>query len=358
MRGVRSVKPSRRKTELVSPTLEQATALDPHWYLGDDLHQFDQREILQKHWQVIAPASALSDVGDVIARHIGGVPVAIVNTEEGLRGYINVCAHRAGPVVPCDARGQAVLRCGYHGWTYNLDGQLVNAPKMNEALGFNTQDIRLKGIDVTVWGGLIFARLQGNVDIAEFLVGVDSLVSSESLSAMNHRVSRVYDVATNWKVYVDNFLEGYHLPFVHPALTQAVDFPNYITETSQWSSVQRSPVPADNGAYGAGEAFYFFLFPNTMLNVMPGRLQTNRVIPISATQCRVEFDFYYLPEDEHRLEQDLTFTEQVQEEDRLICEHVQSGLQSGFYEAGRLSPAREAGVHHWHNLLRQKYATK
>ena len=335
--------------------LTSATVLDPVWYVDPALHEFDQSHILAHHWQVVAPVSAVAGLGDSLARHIAGVPIALVRTEDGLRGYLNICPHRAGPVVPCDARGQSQLRCGYHGWTYNLQGQLINAPRMREADQFNEQDVRLQPIDTMEWGGMVFARLEGTLPFADWLQGLNTLVPEHTLSEMEHRISRVYDVDANWKLYVDNFLEGYHLPFVHPDLTQVVDFPNYVTELGRWWSVQRSPVPADSGAYAAGEAFYFFVYPNTMLNVMPGRLQTNRVIALGHDRCRVEFDFYYDAANAHRQEEDVRFTEQVQEEDRVVCEHVQAGYASGRYRPGRLSPARESAVHHWQNLLRDAY---
>jgi len=127
---------------------------------------------------------------------------------------------------------------------------------------------------------------------------------------------------------------------------------------SAWHSLQHSPIRAGDGAYGAGEALYFFVYPNTMLNIVPGRLQTNRVLPIAPDRCRVEFDYFYAQEDEAmaRVARDLEFTDTIQREDMAICEAVQRGLASGYYEAGRLCPKREAAVWHFHNLLRADYA--
>ena len=135
---------------------------------------------------------------------------------------------------------------------------------------------------------------------------------------------------------------------------QAHSEQNKAQHFSECWSLQRSPVEA-SGAYGAGTGLYFFLFPNTMLNIMPGRVQTNRVVPISKDSCQVEFDFYYAPDAVERAAADAEFSDEVQEEDRLICERVQKGLQSGVYEPGRLSPRRESGVWHFHTWLRQVY---
>lgn len=165
-----------------------------------------------------------------------------------------------------------------------------------------------------------------------------------------------WDVACNWKVYIDNFLEGHHVPLVHPELGKVVDYRQYEVETYAWYSLQHSPLRGGNAVYGDGAAYYYYIYPNVMLNVMPGRLQTNRVLPLGPGQCRVEFDWYFAPGTQARMENDRVFTNSVQEEDVAICEWVQKGLASGLYEAGRLCPAREAGLFHFHELLRTAYA--
>ncbi len=340
------------------PDLASARALDPHYYQDDDWFTFEQRHILSG-WQKVAPVESVSEPGDVIARDIAGMPIIIVRAKDGaLKGFYNICPHRAGPLAMCDQKGLKRLRCFYHGWAYDFEGKLSAAPEMQEAEGFDPNTIRLTPIVVKEWHGLVFARLPGLAEkqatFEDLTAGIDEIIG-DGLDGIVHHHGTTYDVAANWKVYVDNFLEGYHLPFVHPGLTQVVEYADYITQLGEWWSLQRSPVPADTGAYGAGEGLYFFIYPNTMLNIMPGRLQTNRVIPNGRDACRVEFDFYYAPGAEARFDEDLAFSSQVQEEDRLICEHVQKGLTSQVYRPGRLSPTREAGVWHWQNLLRDAY---
>ncbi len=178
----------------------------------------------------------------------------------------------------------------------------------------------------------------------------------------HQRVS--YDVACNWKVYVDNYLEGYHVPHVHPALNRMLDYRSYVTEVGDWQVLQASPLDSGDALYGSGEALYWWLWPNTMLNVLPGRLQTNRIVPLGVDRCRVEFDFYYAPDQggiqdsgatRAKREADLGFSDEVQNEDLRICEDVQRGLASGSYTPGRLNPLRESAVHHFQELLRHAY---
>lgn len=336
--------------------LTEASALAPHYYCAEDIFHAENKRILAPSWQLVAPAESVKGGGDLVTREVGGVPILVVRTGDGaLNGFYNICPHRAGPLATCDQRGTKRLRCRYHGWIYDHEGNLRTAPEMQGAEGFDRDTIRLDPVDVHEWGGLIFARAGDGPSFSDIFAGIDVIVVGDVLRNMVHHTARLYDVAANWKVYIDNFLEGYHLPLVHPGLTQLVDYADYKTELGRYWSLQRSPVE-ESGPYAAGEGLYFFIYPNTMLNIMPGRLQTNRVVPTGLESCRVEFDFYYAPGAEGRASEDLRFSDQVQEEDRLICEHVQKGLASGVYKPGRLSPSREAGVWHWQNLLREAYA--
>ncbi len=337
--------------------ITQASALDPRYYSCADIYDYETRHILTTGWQIVSPAAQVSGAGDIITRQLGNVPIIVLRTKDGvLKGFYNICPHRAGPVAQCDARGTKRLRCAYHGWAYDHDGQLTSAPEMQAAENFDPGAIQLTSIDVREWNGTIWARAGNGPDFNTVIDGIGDIIGS-GLGNLIYSGSILYDVACNWKVYADNYLEGYHLPFVHPGLTQAVDYSTYKTQTHKYWSLQRSPIDDDTGAYAAGEALYFLIYPNTMLNILPGRMQTNRIIPTGIDSCRIEFDFYYAPEEAYRKEQDIKFSDKVQEEDRIICEHVQKGLTSGVYKPGRLSPARESGVWHFQNLLRSAYKT-
>jgi len=186
--------------------------------------------------------------------------------------------------------------------------------------------------------------------------GIRGVARTESVVLL-HQDGVEYEVGCNWKVYVDNFLEGYHLPYVHPGLSKVLDYRAYDTELFRWHSLQHSPLRANEGLYGDGEAFYYFVYPNVMLNIMPGRLQVNRILPLGPDRCNVEFDYYYAadPAARARMARDREFSEEIQQEDIAICEAVQRGLASGSYVAGRLNPRHESGLWHFHELLRAAY---
>ena len=155
---------------------------------------------------------------------------------------------------------------------------------------------------------------------------------------------------------VSNFLEGYHVPHVHPALNALIDYRSYTTECARWYSLQRSPLDQAVSFYGAGEVMYYYLWPNTMLNILPGRLQTNHVVPLGVDRCRIDFDYFYAPglAEEHaaRIAQDQDLAEITQQEDIDICERVQRAFVSGSYTVGRVHPTREQGIHHFQELYR------
>ncbi|WP_447937396.1 aromatic ring-hydroxylating oxygenase subunit alpha [Thermomonas fusca] len=347
-------------TDLAPQPPATATALPARFYAGPEMAATDRSTIFDRSWQLVAHVSQLRGIGDHVVANLAGLPVIAVRGADGtVRVMHNVCRHRAGPIAQCDGLAAKALRCRYHGWTYTLEGQLRSAPEMKDAQGFDVADVSLPQLAVKVWQGLVFAAVdEANApDFEAFVAGIDARLGTDrglEHYGGHHRAS--YDIACNWKVYVDNYLEGYHVPFVHPGLNRLLDYRSYRTELSRWHSLQWSPLESDPGLYGSGDALYYWLWPNTMLNILPGRLQTNTVVPLGVDRCRVVFDSYYADAgDAARRDADLAFSDEVQHEDIGICEDVQRGMASGSYVPGRLNPLRETGVHHFHELLRDAY---
>ena len=331
-----------------------AVALPADCYVDPAFHAFEREAVFAHGWQLAAHAEMVADAGDHVVAEIGGVPLLVVRGDDGaLRALHNVCRHRAGPLATCDGRSARVLTCKYHGWTYALDGTLRGAPEMGRAPEFDVASISLPQARVAEWRGLVFAALAAVPAFETQVAGINARLPAHLPLAFAHRAS--YDIACDWKVYVDNFLEGYHLPQVHPQLNALLDYRTYTTELAPGFVLQSSPLERGNALYGDGDALYYWIYPNTMLNVLPGRLQTNRVLPQGAGRCRIEFDFFYAPGDPADHGADARFSDLVQQEDIAICESVQRGLASGSYVAGRLNPTREQGVWHFHELLRAAY---
>jgi choline monooxygenase len=348
-----------RDSDLAAQTLDRTFALPAHFYTGAESFERDRRAVFARGWQWLARADQLAEPGDHVVGDLAGVPLLLVRGDDGvLRALHNVCRHRAGPLATCDGHGAKRLRCHYHGWSYALDGRLLSATEMDGACDFNAASVRLPEAHAAEWRGLVFAALDPVVPFAEIMAAVDARLGERPLDAYVFHRHYDYDIACDWKAYIDNYLEGYHVPHIHPELNRMLDYRDYVVEPARWNSLQHSPLASDAALYGDGEALYWFVWPNTLLNVLPDRMQTNSVIPLAPGKCRVTFDYFYPPgtaDLDSRHASDHAFSNLVQRQDIDMCEIVQRGLESGSYRAGRLNPKRENGVHHFHELLRVAY---
>ena len=349
----------------ISGPISEEQTVPSSWYTFPGYHEFDQEYIFAQNWQAVGHMSRLRKVGDCITATVADNPVlAIRGKDYGLRAFYNVCRHRGGPLMTADGNC-TMLQCKYHGWTYHLDGSLRGVPRWDRVDLFDKQDYGLISLPIAVWEDIAWVRL-GDTDapLSDLVKGISDRVTRNGtslLAEMNYYKRVTYDVHCNWKAYVDNYLEGYHLPHVHPELCNLLDVQKYVTETSKYHSLQYSPFQAGDNLYGAGggEAYYYYLWPNFMLNIIPGRLQTNRVIPVAADHCQVVFDYFYQDvvsaEAKQRAEADIEYAHKIQLEDIEICEHVQRGLASRAYDRGRFSVECEEGVYHFQTLLKTAY---
>jgi choline monooxygenase len=357
--------PDLNSDSLTTQPIERAFTAPSSWYTTPEFHRFDLEAVITDAWQYVGHIAQLPNVGDVVVSSIADDPVLAVRGKDGVvRGFYNVCRHRAGPLaLESGSCERGMLQCKYHGWTYTLDGMLRGVPHWDRVDLFDKADYGLVPVALQIWQGLIFVNLSENpAPLEDTVAGIAARIAPIDLSRLEFHRRIVYPVRCNWKAYVDNYLEGYHVPIVHPELNKVLDYAQYRTETASSYSLQYSPfrADADAGMYGdADRAFYYFVFPNLMLNIVGNRLQVNLVVPTSADTCDVIFDYYYAdtrsPEALETIRADLEYSEVVQREDEEICERVQIGLKSRAYHAGRYSVQREEGVHHFHDLLRGAY---
>ena len=349
--------------ELAVAPVERAWTIPSAWYREPRFEALDRAAVLGRTWQLVGHVSRLAEPGCQVVAEVAGEPVVVVRGKDGvLRAFFNVCRHRGGPLALEDGCSQA-LQCKYHGWTYLLDGSLRGVPQWDRVELFDRKDFGLVPLRVATWEGLVFVHLAEHPEPLERAVaGIAERIAPIRLGEFRFARKLGYDVACNWKVYVDNYLEGYHVPHVHPELMKLYQFQSYSTEVHERYSLQVSPLSAEDNIYtggAGGTAYYYHLFPNAMLNILPGRLQTNVVLPRGPDRCRVEFAYYYADTDSPRarelIEADHAYADHVQHEDIGICERVQVGLGSRAYDRGRFSVQYEGAVHHFQALLKAAY---
>jgi len=346
--------------------LAHARAAPPSWYTDPRVHAIDVA-LLRAAWQYAGAASEVAAPGACLTTEVVGSPVVVVRGDDGaLRAFHNVCRHRGGPVVrgPCTVPR---LQCAYHGWVYALDGRLLGTPQMRDAEGFDRASESLLPVRVAEWQGLVFVNLgEEPTPLEAQFAGVAEALLPVRLQTKRFAVREVYPVDCNWKTYVENYLEAYHLPLVHPQYFRTLDFHAYRYDVHALWSVQRAPLGADAGYYlqlqaqgaePARDACYAWLWPNLTLNVLPGRIQVNHVRPVAVDRCAVVFDYYY--DDPERMAdliaEDRAVSARIQAEDADICAVVQRNLASGAYRPGRLSPEHEAALHSFQGTLRRSY---
>ena len=344
--------------------LSEASTIPAPWYVDDRIAQLELQAVFSDTWQVIGRTDQVEHPGDFITFVVAGEPiVAVRGTDDVLRAFYNVCRHHAAAVVtePC-GRAQ-ILHCPYHGWNYGLDGSLKGMPEFDGVKNFERSANGLVPVNVATWEKFVLVNLNPNAEsLDDFLGGIVNRMSPLGVRSLHYVDSRVYDIACNWKVFIDNYLDGgYHVPHLHKGLNSVLDYKSYTIENEDRYCLQSSPMVAstEDAATGAtrkgDRAWYFWQYPNFMINCYAGYMDTNLVIPLDVDHCRVIFDFYFadVSTDAARKynRESIEVGDRVQSEDLGICEAVQRGLKSRAYGAGRLSVRREAGEHLFHRLL-------
>jgi choline monooxygenase len=340
-------------------TIEFARTPPAAFYTDPQQLEREASTAFMRSWQYVGHTGQLRAHGEYFTTRVGHEPLLLLRDGEVIRGYFNVCRHRAGPLAQGCGQASRIV-CRYHGWTYSLQGQLLRAAEMEGSQAFDPAATHLHPVQLHVLGPLIFAALDPNTPAFDsFHAGLAAQCAPFQLARMQHVLTREYPVAANWKLYVDNYLEGYHVPLVHPALSREIDYQSYLTVLGAHHVLQHAPVRAGTAslyrqAAGEPDASYYWLFPNVMLNLYEHQLQVNVVIPDGIAHAHVRFDWFALDAaatHSPHFRQLLDLTETVQAEDAAICEAVQGNLHSSAYGPGPYSPVRETGVHLFHRLM-------
>jgi len=364
----------------VNEQIECAFTLASRFYTDPTVLEIEKEKIFRRTWQLVGTTmqpcgeangtkKTIADPETYFTAEIAGEPVLIIRDKEGsLRASSNVCRHRAGPIALGSGCKNA-MRCQYHGWTYTLDGRLIGTPDVEGVEFFDRSTMGMVPLRLETSGGLIFINFDAKAEtLATYLGEIPNQARGFQFEGLRLAERRDYVIDCNWKVYVDNYLEGYHIPIAHPGLMKEIDYAQYRTDTFRYYSQQFAPIramkPGDiaERAYAPGtgtlkEALYFWIFPNLMLNIYPDNLSTNLIVPFSHDKTLTIFEWFFhdveSPASKERIAKAVAFSDEVQQEDIMLCTNVQKGLKSSTYDRGRYSVKRENGVHHFHMLLRE-----
>lgn len=351
----------------VDPNIARAKTLDADFYTSKNVFEQSREKIFATSWQFIGNEELVKNSGDVypftLLTDYLDEPLLLTRDKTGNVNVLsNVCTHR-GNLVADKACTLNNLRCRYHGRLFGLDGKFISMPEFKEVENFPSEEDNLPALSVFKWSNWIFTSVNPIYKPELFFRDMMERVSWMPLDEFRFHaeLSRTFHVKSNWALYCENYLEGFHIPFVHAGLNAVIDFGEYATELYfPYSSLQLGlaktnddcfDLPATSPDYGKNvAAYYFWVFPNMMFNFYPWGLSVNLVEPVSVGECRVRFLSYVW--DENKLDKGAgSGLDKVEMEDEEIVENVQRGVRSRFYKHGRYSVTREQGTHHFHRIL-------
>lgn len=350
----------------IHPDIARAKTIDTTYYTSEAYYQESKERIFAKSWQLVGDTDKVKEPGSAypftLLEGYLNEPLLLTEDKDGtLHCISNVCTHRGNLVVyePCKLNQ---LRCKYHGRVFSLNGKFLSMPEFKEVVDFPTAADDLHSLPVQAWGKLLFTSLNATVSFKDVFGEMMQRIEWFPVNDLQFRadLSKDYFVKANWALYCENYLEGFHIPFVHAGLNQALDFGEYTTEVFRYSNLQLGigkkgdicfELPSFSPDYGREvAAYYFWVFPNMMFNFYPWGLSINIVQPTGISTCKVSFLAYVSDESKLNLGAG-SGLDTVELEDEEVVENVQKGIRSRFYAHGRYSVKREQGTHHFHSLI-------
>lgn len=365
--------------------VERSGTLPADWYTSRELFDLERKHLFRSVWQCVGRTEQVAAPGDFLTCEVADEQVVVVRGKDGaLRALSNVCLHRAGPVaVGCGRRNG--FQCPYHGWTYELDGRIRRARGMEGTEDFDPSTMRLPEFRVETWGPLVWVALDENIPpLADWLAQVTPQLANYRFDDLQYVGGRTWRIDCNWKMYVDNYMEGYHIPFIHPGLNQGLDPSIYTYELGAWSNQQygREPHPRGPGSRVAAilgsvqrfrelkppmegldpdqrNGYYFYwIFPTHTLNLTPDGILLMSIRPVDVEVTESTFS-WWMPKARNfgdKLLQSavVNFGHQVNTEDVEICTHAQKGMRSSAYSQGRYAAQQEECLYHFHRLLTER----
>lgn len=333
--------------------------LPARWYHDPAIYEAERWSVFAATWQFVGRLSDLPEPGDYLAVEIAGFRVFVLRDRGGaLKSFHNFCPHRAAPLLDDGAGHCDVLRCRYHGWTFDQDGALKVAPHFGACDWFSREDHGLKPVSVESWRGLVFVNIDGKAGtLRDFMSEIEPLVEPYPIETFHRRGSADFSIGCNWKTYTDNFVEGYHIPGIHPGLNRAIDFSRF--ETTYARHVVIMSAPQKSGSIYGG--LWLWIWPNMTLSVYPDGMNASRIVPHGPRATTLHYSFHFsdlAPERASAQQATIDTNCAIVREDFGICELAQHNLEAGIYRAGPLSPRHEMGIKYYHDEIRTALAAR
>jgi choline monooxygenase len=318
--------------------------LDPRYYVDPDVYRAEQERVFWRAWQLLGSVSQVSKPGDYFAAEIAGAKVVAIRGDDGvLRAFRNVCVHRGARLLEEGTGHCSAIQCPYHRWLYSLDGTLKRTPWFGNDPDFDMADWPLQSISVDEWRGLLFVAIDPVESLLANLGDTVKVLADEPIETFRLYRSEHLVFDANWKIYTDNFIEGYHIPGIHPSFYAAIDFEKF--ETIPMDNVIKMTAPPKDDLFYRGT--WLTTWPNFTLSLFDGGMSTSRINPIDERRTELLYQYHFADVSEQTRESRDAACEgslSVVREDFGICEITHQNYVSGGYRPGPLSPRHESGV--------------
>ncbi len=352
----------------VTLPIEESSTPPYSWYTEPAFYDQEVRRVFQRCWIPVGRIDQVLKPGDYFTADVAGNPIVVVRDhDQQLKAHHNVCRHKAAIVASEEDDSQhrcEFFQCPYHGWEYHLDGRLKKAPMLGPQENFDASRHGLTPVAVDTWGPFVFVDLDGPLagannprNLHQDLQPIKAPLEELGFEHLRFFRRYEYDLNCNWKVFVDNSLDGgYHVKYAHQGLAEGLDMEQFATHIHDRTSIQICDATGGDQRLGQ-KVMYAFLFPNFFINRYGRMMDTNIVMPLAVDRCRIIFDFYFDYEDPESWEtrksmrKSIASSHTIQEEDIEICESAQRGMNSMAFHVGRYSSLLERAVHAFHGLL-------
>ena len=357
----------------VDKDIKLAETLPAKFYKNKNIFGITKERIFLRCWHWIGDNSFKNEGNfkipiEILPKFLNEPLVLTITDKNKIKCFSNVCTHRGNILVHEKCKSKKII-CNYHGRRFNGEGKFEFMPEFKETLNFPRESDHLHDFPIFVWNKLIFVGLNPSFSIEKVFEKINRRISFLPLEKLqlHEDLSKDYSINANWALYCDNYLEGFHVPFVHKDLNEVLDYNSYDTEIDEYFNLQIGyaknedecfTIPKKHKDYGKKiAAYYYWLFPNLMLNIYPWGISINLVCPEGISKTKILFRSYVF--DKSKLNSGASGDlDKVEMEDEEVVQSVQKGINSAFYNTGRFSPTKEKGVHHFHSLISKFFNDK